>query len=629
MSISLSQMPRQTQYNLSGYYSQEIWDLTEHPSFVDLTENQRNLVGYRSCILDFTICQNPLMKNEIKFYCQNLLEIENRKLSYFATLVGGITLIIKFTNQIFDIHERIVDKEYNGIVDKFTAHLKDNGYKTYVTAKNVLSEQMEQVEYQNPTPYLRFFMNMYKFLNNDLGNKQGTKKNFFEFDKWDIRELPFKVKGFNPSRPRYTISFENIVQPEIKAITKKFIFERLKSRKYTTCMDDLKGINQLSKYLSIHHSEIKALKQLDRDMIEGFLGYINSDQDLMPRTKSSRIGTVKSYFDICTLYKWENAPDRTLLLTSDIKKKYKILPKFYEDDILYEINKHLEHLPVQVARMVYVVQQVGMRISELCSLKVDCLRKDTEKDDVLSYYQEKTNELNRVPIKKEVALALEEAIKCSREQFGDDINYVFMQDQTRPIGIDTFSYHMNQLVKKFNIIDSNGQLVRIKAHHFRGTVATKYANMGMSLNLIRILLGQRSLGAIRHYVEILEVTVTESMQNILMMQDQMIQNIGKKDAIVHLISEDRIEIPLANGSCAKPLSEGKCSHANACYTCGMFKADAKNIELFKHQLIVAQSNVEMAKINGFVRVQETNEELVDKLTKIIASIERVVVDEKH
>ena len=607
---------------LQEYYEADYWDLTQHPLFNNLTDNQKQLVEKRKHDLDFSVCQHPIIKNEIKYYCQNLIEIDKKKVSYFATLVGGIALVIKFTNEYYYGKESLLDKEYDLVVDEFTQYLKSNGYKSHVTAKNVLSEEMEQKEYNNPTPYLRFFMNLHKFIKSELNSKIDVKKDIFELDKWDIRELPLKIKGFDPSRPRYSISFESIVQNEIREISKKYTFERLKNKKYSTCVDDLKGINLLSKFLNAKHPKISSLKQLDRKIIEDFLGFINLDNNLKPRTKSSRIGSVKTFFESCMLYGWDESPNQTLLLSDDVKKKYNVLPKFYEDDVLYQINQHLEHLPEQIARMVFVIQNVGMRVSELCNLKNDCLKQDTDKDYLLEYFQEKPHEWNRVPIKKDVALAIRESIKYSKEQFGDRTKYVFMQDENRPISKDSFSYHMNQLVKKFDIRDSNGNLVRIKSHHFRGTLATKYANMGMSINLIRILLGQKSLGAIRHYVEILEDTIMDSMQDVLQFQDQMIQNIGKKEAIIQLNEEDQMEIPLPNGRCAKPLSSGKCTHANACYTCAMFKPDPNNIDLFKYQLAEAKSNVEMAKINGFERVLQVNEDLVQALEKIISSIEK-------
>ncbi|MBL5782265.1 tyrosine-type recombinase/integrase [Bacillus sporothermodurans] len=608
-------------FPLQDFYKQDIWDLTKHPQFVELNENQKSFIVNRKHIIDFTNMKKDVLSNEIKYYCQYYIENMKRLITSFVTDVGGINLTIQFMNEQLNEIDSFIELELEKSTQFFSQFLISNGYKTHTETNNALSEDMEYKTYKTPTTYLRFFQNLHKFIHEQY-NESNQPKTFFDKDKWDIRELPFKIQGFDPSRPRYILSFEKIVQENIKSIAKKYTLERLKTKKYSTCVDDLKGINYLSEFLHENYPEIQSLTQLNRAIIEEFLGFVNLNSNLQPRTQSSRIGSVKTFFETCNLFGWDEAPKQTLLLTDDVKKKYKVLPKFYEDDILSQINKNLEHLPVQIARMVFVLQNVGMRISELCTLKIDCIKYDTEDDPVLEYIQEKTKEPNRVPIKKDIEMAINEAIKYSREQFGENIKYVFMQDADRPISKDTFSYHMNQLIKKHDVRDSNGNLVRIKSHHFRGTVATKYANMGMSTNVIRSLLGQKSLGAIRHYVEILEETMTDAMQDLLNYQDQMIQNIGKKEAVIQINDEDKAELPLPNGRCAKPLSSGKCTHANACYTCAMFKPDPKNIDLFKYQLSEAQSNVEMAKINGFERVLQVNEDLVDALEKIIASIER-------
>lgn len=623
INYAVNQTKNNKNFLLSDFYKQDKWDLKKHPFFRNLTQHQQFIMKDAKRYLDFSICQNSLIKNEIKYFCQNLLEVRKFKLSYFASSVASrIVNLINFTNEYYSDMESILDKKFDEANEEYSQFLMNKGINLFVTTKNTISSDMEIKEYQQSSPNFRIFKNLYSFLKNEFKSNKDDTKNFFDKDKWDIRELPFKVQGFDPSRPRYTISFEKIIQDKIKTMAKKYTIERLKTKKYTTCIDDLKGINILSEFLSNEHPEINSLTQLNREVIEEFLGHVNLNSNLKPRTQSSRLGAVKTFFETCTLFGWDEAPKQTLLLTDDVKKKYKVLPKFYEDNVILQINKNLEQLPVQIARMVFVLQNVGMRISELCNLKVDCIKMDTEKDPILIYMQEKTDEINRVPIKKDVAMAIEEAKKLSKEKFGKNVRYVFMQNENRPISKDTFSYHMNQLIKKNDIRDSSGNLVRIKSHHFRGTVATKYANLGMSPNIIRTLLGQKSLGAIRHYVEILEETITDGMQNLLNYQDQMIQNIGNKEAVIQITDEDKVEIPLPNGRCAKPLSAGKCTHANACYTCAMFKPDPKNIDLFKYQLSEAKSNVEMAKINGFERVLQVNEDLVAALEKIIASIEK-------
>lgn len=603
---------------LPGYYSSDIWDLTRHPDYAMLSDERKVIVENRNHVINFSSCMNELIAFELKFYCYNILENEKNLLNSFVIQVGAINILVKYINNKLLNHKSILDVGYDVLCSDYAAFLHQNGYKSVATNQFVIKEDMRLKGYSNPTIYFRFLKKFYQYLHS---MKEVEKGDFFDSDKWDIRHLPYEVKGFTASRPRYTISFANITQEKIKHLSKKFVYEKLKTNKYSSIVDILKGINYLSEFLSKMYPEIDSADEISREMIIEFMAYVNTTEKLADRTKKSRIGSVKTFFETCMLFEWDSAPVKTLFVSDDIKKKKRIAPRFYDDKIIESINNHIEHLPVQIARMYYVLQNVGMRIGELCTLKEDCIQKDTENDYVLVYKQHKTNAVNRVPIKEDVARAITNALELSKKMYGDEAQYVFSQGIVKPISADTFSYHMNKLIVKHNITDENGKLVRIKSHTFRGTVATKYANLGMSPNVIRVLLGQKSLGAIKHYVEIVEETIMESMQEVLSLQDIMIQNIGKKDYTLSQKDEDMELLPLPNGKCAKPITSGKCIHANACYTCAMFKPDANNLALFKQQLMDTKLNLEMAKLNGFERIVQVNEDLATSLESIIKSIE--------
>ena len=70
---------------------------------------------------------------------------------------------------------------------------------------------------------------------------------------------------------------------------------------------------------------------------------------------------------------------------------------------LRQFNEHLDDLPRDIARMLFTIENVGMRVSELCTLTIDCLNKDIGGEYVLTYYQFKSKKTNRVPISKELA----------------------------------------------------------------------------------------------------------------------------------------------------------------------------------------------------------------------------------
>lgn len=377
--------------------------------------------------------------------------------------------------------------DFNKTIAQYEKYLLDNGYKAYTNVNNILSETMEYKTYKTPTLYYRLLSNVMKFIQKTY---EPTKKNvdLLELDVWDARKLPFRVNSISLSRPRYTISFKRIKQKGINILAKKYVLQRLKTKQLSTCLDDLKGINMFSIYLFEHYNQINTLDQLDRETIEDYLSFVNLNDNLKPRTKSKRIGVLKTFFESCMINGWKGSPDKSLIISQDVKKKYNTLPKYYEDGVLLQINKHLEDLPIQIARMCYVIQNVGMRISELCILETNCLKKDSEGDGVLVYYQKKTKSYNRIPVKEDIVATINEAINYTKDTYGEKSKYVFMKDDKTPITVDMFSYHMNRLMKKNNILDSDGKIVRIKSHHFRSTVATKYANKGMKPNMIRTML---------------------------------------------------------------------------------------------------------------------------------------------
>lgn len=255
-------------------------------------------------------------------------------------------------------------------------------------------------------------------------------------------------------------------------------------------------------------------------------------------------------------------------------------------------------------------------------LKSDCLTTDTNGEYILTYYQDKTYEYNSVPITKTVAGAIMEAIDESKRKFGADTGYVFAKAADKPIWVNSLSYYLNRLVYYHNITDKLGNLVRIKSHTFRGTVATKYANMGLNPNMIRMLLGHRTIGTLKYYVEIHNETVRNAMKGILKHQNDMIMNIGDMKAAAKIARQNKYHIPLPNGICARSLTLGKCSHANACYTCTSFLPLKEYLPLYERHAVEAKCNIEAATEEGFTRVVQVNRDLETAILKIIERIKK-------
>lgn len=500
---------------------------------------------------------------------------------------------------------------------EFRDWLSHNGFKETIQVTR-LNENMEEKTYNTISVRTTFVRQLYEYLypkNNDLKEK--------EKDKWDIRNLDIYVK-VKKSRPRYTINFKQIKQSYLKNLAKEYVYHRLQVRELSTVFDDMKGINYLSRFITECYSDIETLEHIDREFVEDLVGYIKTS-GLTKYTASQRIGQINTFFNNIILMGLENSPKTNYIIESDYKGKYSPKVEHYSDEELNKINSCMRDMPIEIARMLYVLESVGMRINELCLLEKSCLIKQSEENYILRYYQDKTSKWNTIPINNEVSLILKEAIKDSNEKHGEDCKYIFPIRNDKPISVDSFSYYVNKALHKNQVLNDEGEPLRVKAHSFRRTLATRFINMSIEPDMIALMLGQKSIKSLKHYIEIHDETMIEYLKPITEKQNKMIENIGnskyfKDNNKEQIISNNDKLIPLSNGFCSKSIKEEICDHANACYTCRMFIPSKSHINTYKMQLSQAKANISIAKNEGYKRIEDANIKLIKNLEKVINEI---------
>lgn len=605
-------------FNLSSYYLNDIWKLNQGENFNKLTDNQKRICIESSPeILDFSNCSNVYVREELKHYSYSILE-NKLIMTTFKNYAKAFIMFFEYINNNHKKIKSIVELKKEFLIKDYKNYLNEINIKTD-SKRYYINENMEKSTtvmgsiYVSCIIYFYDYMYSYYFPNN---------KNEFEKDIWDIRNLSLVVNN-DKSSPRYMINFERISQNKLKLLAKKFIYHRLSNISLSKCHKDLTAIILLSNFLEERYPDMQTLNGLDRMVIEDFIGFVKTEMHYKRNTAADRIGSIKIFFQVCQLMNWEGAPKEELIFRSDYSKRHRSQPKYYTDDELKNINMHLDKLPIQIARMFFVIESLGIRLGELCKLAVNCLEEDTKGEAVLSYFQTKTNKHNKIPINEEVKKTIEEAIKYSKKRYGENIKYVFSNDLNTPISGQLFNKHLNELSYENNILNRNGELLRISGSKFRGTVSTRYANLGLDYNIIMKLLGQSTPGILKHYVEIHDITVLNAMESIIEEQDELIINIGNNEKINIAKKEEKSLLSLSNGYCTKSIKEGKCVHANACYNCQMFKPDIRYLHLYKHHLREAQKNVKIAEINKFERILQMNKDLENNLIKIIDRVKQI------
>src|SRR5699024_12878014 len=87
-----------------------------------------------------------------------------------------------------------------------------------------------------------------------------------------------------------------------------------------------------------------------------------------------------SLHDALPIYRleWDDVPSKILIYPEDYPKIPRAKPRFIDEFVLEQLNSHLDKLPEYIATMTMIVQECGMRISELCTLKKGCLLEDKD-----------------------------------------------------------------------------------------------------------------------------------------------------------------------------------------------------------------------------------------------------------
>ena len=564
---------------------------------------------------------NPYLDNEVKGYVQHLVLDTHMAPSTLQPIICAFNReIVPMLTKLDPDYVSISDYDMETLVLQMRRWLLEHGHKTVWSGPKTVGGDMEIINHiQQPTSVYRI-ISIYKYV---CDVKYPCKIPEFNKDVWDIRKLgiPFDTPV---TRPRYTVCFERITQPWFRSAAKTYVYYRLQRRKMAAILDDIKGFNNFSAYLAEEQSEITSFEQLDRKIMKGFFSWLIR-KDYCNTVYNRRISVMRCFFDYAPLLGIEGIPAKDLILPSDTVKIVHHLPKFFTDSELKQMNEHIQDLPDQYGRALFILENCGMRTSDLFSSTIriegePCLQKQEDGTYLFTYYMPKVRRTNTIPVNEIVGRVVLSAIEESRRLYGDDCEYILAAAKDKPMRPEYFVRVMNQMSKKYDLRKDDGSPLRIKGHTFRGTVATQYANAGISLDLIRHMLGQRSVGVLKHYVTIHGDTMNQYLEGITEENEKLIANIGHEDE--HAFKEhDASEIPLPIGRCGRKSSMKDCGKANACYRCRMFHATKECLPIYKAQLRQAESNIEMAKVEGYQDILKDNEDLAQRLRAIIKAFE--------
>lgn len=450
-------------------------------------------------------------------------------------------------------------------------------------------------------------------------------------DIWDCRRLG--IDG-GVGKSSHKLNFTYLSQPWLRETAKKYLKMCLSSITFASTQEKLYSLRCLSRFLSKDYPEIRP-SEINRTVITEFTIHL-AGSNLAPSTRHKILTDSKLYFDACYQNEWLDV-SRYLVRQEDFPKIPKSIPRYIPEEVMQQLNKYIDKLPEPVMRMVLVLQDCGMRISELVHLKYDCLLQDKAGDWFLKYYQFKMKKEVTIPVSREVAGVIQEQQRYIRKHLDSSFDYLFSanggvrQPDFNPVPRvmtrKTLPKYLNSLAKKYNIRDGTGQVWHFQTHQFRHTVGTRMINNGVPQHIIQRYLGHESPNMTAVYAQIHDQTmkaeIAKYQGKVVNIAGQVVEPNDPKadDTDLQWFKRNINAQALPNGSCALPIISQNCPHANACLTCTHFRTTPEYLPIHKKELQQNKEIIKKGKANGWIRQVEMAEKIEANLENIITALE--------
>lgn len=282
---------------------------------------------------------------------------------------------------------------------------------------------------------------------------------------------------------------------------------------------------------------------------------------------------------------------------------------------IFEIFRHLHELPEEYLLIYLINLFTGIRISDICQLKTDCLY-ENEHGYFLSHDVQKMQDIGAIPISKELYRMIEKRIYYINHF---DRIYLF-QSRTKenyPLFAQSYSRYMKNIIKEWDIRLPDGNPYLFTTHAYRHTIATQLFQMGMPSALIQIgILHHKEINMSRHYIEI----DAESQLNT--MNDKGIN----VPSVVDSLKADGGGSALPNGFCNMPLKI-ECPELASCLDCEFFRTSIKFIDVHRKHLENIIEQIAYYRQKGYEQNFVFAEKTKDKLEQIIKSLEKIMEDD--
>lgn len=397
----------------------------------------------------------------------------------------------KMKRQIFDILNHFLEEDRDGKL--LRDHLK-RLWRFYQFCIKAQIEDIEQMGLEQTMDYQKQVME--EGQPKAVGIIDTCRRILFlqakeinwDADVWYLERLCLQPERMDPSNPVVSLSFTEVTHDGNRKLLKKYMRYGL-------------GLTDLSlRYLRGEFIEIRGfLKELEQDacaMTEGEIrDYIQGlqEQHIRPETFNRRIMSLQHFYHFLQARKYV---DRVPFHADYYLKK--TLPQHHdrsvEEKTADEILQKLHWFPENLRLMYLHLWGIGLRISEVCTLKGDAYYIQG-RDTWIQVYQIKMKTYKRIPIPAAVYQLMQVYLK--KHRIAAD-SYIFQNTHGGAYQSSTFR---SQMVKCCRELGIQGGEYMFRSHDYRHGVATYFYDSGVSIQGVRDYLGHAYEEMTRQYID--------------------------------------------------------------------------------------------------------------------------------
>lgn len=587
--------------DLELFFHKDIIDLKDYP----IKPIQEKIVLHKT-VYDFTSLKEPV-KSELKLFLQYALRKPLGKASLCGDYLRPIHYIIGF----------IMAEDSMESISEFDEDMKLR-YEDYLLKSNVSVRDSSGRERPKYTVLHKFS----KFYHSEI-----SEKDIFKRDIWDLSKIGVDKNRLVKSNMVNTLDFTAINNTKNKNLTKIYIKYLLTStdKSISTIRGALVSLKKLMGFLGY-----KNLDSITRKDALDFLDYMDGE-NLNNFSHNAILFTVIRFINYMIVLGYMEVNH---FYGDDIKKTTKQHTfKALEDSVINQIFGVLDKISLKESLMFLILYSTGMRISEVCELKVDSLIKN-DKGCFLKFYSMKMRKeaFNPIPA------SLYNLLYDFRHEFrkADDNNeFMFLSPSGTCYKSSSYREKMRKWFSELEIKNPDGSLYVFKPHDFRHTLATQMLKKEIPISVIQKILHHDSIEMTVSYVDIDDRRKISKHKEFINIKGEKSPLIFENTTLntdelakVEWLKKSINAQMLPNGICSLPVKMGKCPHGNSCLTCEDFKTSEEFLPVHEKHYKQVCSLIQYSKEQGWERQLETNEEVKQNLEIIIANLKNNVEESK-